>query len=105
MKKTKENCSLTFEELFYLYHDVLSIKEAVENYSSQVKKIRVLAKNHGYFNSVLSEKYALGDWFDLKAGKTIRIKKGEYVNIPLDVAMKLPKKCMKRTYYQGHQLS
>lgn len=57
-----------------------------------MKKIRVLAKNHGYFNSVLPEKYALGDWIDLKAGKTVHIKRGEYVNIPLGVAMKLPKR-------------
>lgn len=56
-----------------------------------MKKIKVLAKNHGYFNSVLPEKYALGDWIDLKAGKTMHIKKGGYVNIPLGVAMKLPK--------------
>lgn len=34
----------------------LSIKEAAENYSSRTKKIKVLAKNHGYFNSVLPEK-------------------------------------------------
>lgn len=38
MEKTKENCSLTYEELSYLYHDVLSIKEAVENYSLRTKK-------------------------------------------------------------------
>ena len=56
-----------------------------------MKKIKVLAKNHGYFNSVLPEKYAYGDWSELKAGKTMHIKKGEYVNIPLGVAMKLPK--------------
>lgn len=56
-----------------------------------MKKIKVLAKNHGYFNSVLPEKYALGDWIDLKAGKTIHIRRGEYINIPLGVAMKLPK--------------
>lgn len=40
-----------------------------------MKKIKVLAKNHGYFNSVLPEKYALGDWIDLKAGKTIHIRR------------------------------
>lgn len=34
MEKTKENCSLTPEELSYLYHDVLAIKEAIENYSA-----------------------------------------------------------------------
>ena len=56
-----------------------------------MKKIKVLAKNHGYFNSVLPEKYVYGDWIDLKAGKTIHIKKGEYVNIPLGIAMKLPR--------------
>lgn len=32
-----------------------------------MKKIKVLAKNHGYFNSVLPEKYAYGGWIDLKA--------------------------------------
>ena len=56
-----------------------------------MKKIKVLAKNHGYFNSVLPEKYALGDWIDLKAGKTVRMKKSEYINIPFGVSMKLPK--------------
>lgn len=45
MEKTKENRSLTCEEMSYLYHDVLSIKEVLENYSSQAKKIKVLAKN------------------------------------------------------------
>lgn len=55
MEKTKEKCTITDEELNYIYSDILSIK--------------VLAKNHGYFNSVLPEKYALGDWVDLKAGK------------------------------------
>nr|DAQ36327.1 MAG TPA: urease beta subunit [Caudoviricetes sp.] len=48
-----------------------------------MKKIKVLAKNHGYFNSVLPEKYAFGDWIDLKAGKTVRIKKGEYITYHL----------------------
>lgn len=43
-----------------------------------MKKIKVLAKNHGYFNSVFPEKYEMGDWIDLKAGKTVRMKKGEY---------------------------
>ncbi len=56
-----------------------------------MKKISVLAKNHEYFDSVLPEKYALGDWIDLKASKTMHIRRGEYVNIPLGVAMKLPK--------------
>lgn len=37
-----------------------------------MEKIKVLAKNHGYFNSVLPEKYALGVWIDLKAGKSDR---------------------------------
>ena len=40
-----------------------------------MEKIKVLVKNHGYFNSVLPEKYELGDWIDLKAGKTVRMKK------------------------------
>ena len=70
-----------------------------------MEKIKLLAKNHGYFNPVLPEKYALGDWIDLKAGKTVRMKKGEYINIPLGVAMKLPKGYMKLMYYLGHQLS
>lgn len=56
-----------------------------------MKKIKVLAKNHGYFNSVLPKKYAYGDWIYLRAGKTMHIKKGEYVKIPLGVAMKLPR--------------
>ena len=91
MKKTKEKL------LSYIRRTVLSISRYSVYQRSCRKlfftreKIRVLAKNHGYFNSVLPEKYALGDWIDLKAGKTVRIKRGEYVNIPLGVAMILPK--------------
>lgn len=94
MEKIKENGSITDEELNYIVYDILVIKDAIENIYSKVnfdKKIKVLPKNHGYINSVLPEKYALGDWIDLKAGKTVRVKKGEYINIPLGVAMKLPK--------------
>ena len=61
-------------------------------------KVEMLAKNHGYFKSVTPEKYVLGDWIDLKAGKTVKLNKGEYANIPLGVAMKLPKN------YEAHVL-
>lgn len=97
MEKIKEKYNITDEELNYLVNDVLAIKEAlesIENIFSHKKLahlIKVLPKNHGYFNSVLPEKYALGDWIDLKAGKTVHISRGEFVNIPLGIAMKLPK--------------
>ena len=94
MKKIEEKRTITKEELDYIISDILAIKEAIENISSYVnfeRKIKVLPKNHGSFNSVLPEKYKLGDWIDLKAGKTMQIRRGEYVNIPLGVAMKLPK--------------
>lgn len=37
------------------------------------------------------EKIEKGDWIDLKAAKEIILKKGERVDIPLGVVMKLPK--------------
>lgn len=74
MKKTNEKLTITVEELNYLYNDLLIFIKSLENYRNS-KKIKVLAKNHGYFNSVLPEKYVLGDWIDLKAGKTVRMKK------------------------------
>ena len=94
MENNKEKCTVTDEEMRYIIRDILLSNEAVENIllcTNSGLKIKVLPKNHGYFNSVLPEKYSLGDWIDLKAGKTIHIKKGEYVNIPLGVAMKLPR--------------
>ena len=39
-----------------------------------------------------------GDWIDLKAAKTVRYNKGDFVMIPLGVAMKLPKG------HEGHLL-
>ena len=39
-----------------------------------------------------------GDWVDLKAGMTVKYKKGDFVMIPLGVAMKLPQG------YEGHLL-
>lgn len=89
MEKTNETSTIALEELEALYDYLVSFYKSLEN-NINVKNTKVLAKNHGYFNPVLSEKYALGDWIDLKAGKTVRMKKGEYINIPLGVAMKLP---------------
>lgn len=45
-----------------------------------------------YFNENLDriEKIPLGDWIDLRAAKSVRIYKGEVVNIPLGVGMILP---------------
>lgn len=39
------------------------------------------------------EKIEKGDWIDLRAGETVKLKKGEYACIPLGVAMKLPEGC------------
>ena len=37
------------------------------------------------------EKINTGDWIDLRAGETIKLKKGEFRMIPLGVAIQLPK--------------
>ena len=94
MEKIKVKCDITEEEMNYIIRDMQLSNGVALNILTDTnfeRKIEVLPKNHGYFNSVLPEKYVLGDWVDLKAGKTVRIRKGEYVNIPLGVAMKLPK--------------
>lgn len=46
-----------------------------------------------YFDLKLERvgKIKVGDWIDLRAAKTIELKKGEYCQIPLGVAMQLPK--------------
>jgi dUTP pyrophosphatase len=45
-----------------------------------------------YFDENLPKitKLTQGDWIDLRAAKTIEIKKGEFALIPLGVAMELP---------------
>jgi dUTP pyrophosphatase len=45
-----------------------------------------------YFNNDLPKitKITQGDWIDLRAAKTVEIKKGEFALIPLGVAMELP---------------
>lgn len=56
MEKIKENGTISDEELYYIVYDILVIKDAIENIYSKVnfdKKIKVLPKNNGYFNSVL----------------------------------------------------
>ena len=54
-----------------------------------MKKIKIK-----YFSDKIDkiEKINIGDWVDLRASETFRIKKGEYVLIPLGVGMILPKK-------------
>lgn len=37
------------------------------------------------------EKFVQGDWIDLRCGRDIKMKKGEYRQIPLGIAMELPK--------------
>jgi len=37
------------------------------------------------------EKINAGDWIDLRAAETVKLKKGEFKMIPLGVAMQLPK--------------
>lgn len=45
-----------------------------------------------YFRGVKPiEKIKVGDWIDLRAAETVRLKAGEYRMIPLGVAMELPK--------------
>lgn len=45
-----------------------------------------------YFNDNLPKitKITQGDWIDLRAAKTVEIKKGEFALIPLGIAMELP---------------
>lgn len=45
-----------------------------------------------YFNKDLEKlnKIAIGDWIDLRAAKTVSLKKGEYALIPLGIAVELP---------------
>lgn len=46
-----------------------------------------------YFTNEIDKikKIAIGDWIDLRAAKTVELKKGEFALIPLGIAMKLPK--------------
>lgn len=46
-----------------------------------------------YFSNEIDKikKFDNGDWVDLRAAKTITLKKGEFALIPLGVAMQLPK--------------
>lgn len=37
------------------------------------------------------EKIAVGDWIDLRAAQTVELKQGQFYQIPLGVAMELPK--------------
>lgn len=39
---------------------------------------------------VLPAKYAYGDWIDLRAAETVKLKAGDYCEIRLGVAMQLP---------------
>ncbi|MGM9988464.1 MAG: dUTP diphosphatase [Bacillaceae bacterium] len=45
-----------------------------------------------YFDKDITklEKLAIGDWYDLRAAKDIRLKQFEYKMIPLGIGMKLP---------------
>ena len=45
-----------------------------------------------YFHPDLErvKKFSKGDWIDLRAAEDIKLKKGEYYQIPLGVAMELP---------------
>lgn len=48
-----------------------------------------------YFNSSMPEltKINKGDWIDLRAAETVKLKKGEYKLIRLGIGMELPKGC------------
>lgn len=45
-----------------------------------------------YFDNEIDkiEKLSIGDWIDLRAAKSVRLKAGEFCIIPLGVGMKLP---------------
>lgn len=46
-----------------------------------------------YFNNEIDKikKISKGDWIDLRAAKTIKLKAGQYTLIPLGIGMQLPK--------------
>lgn len=52
--------------------------------------LKVMVK---YFDPELERinKISVGDWIDLRAAETITLKQGEFMQIPLGVAMELPK--------------
>ena len=45
-----------------------------------------------YFDNEIDkiEKISIGDWIDLRAAKTIKLKAGEFCILPLGIGMKLP---------------
>lgn len=45
-----------------------------------------------YFDNEIDkiEKLSIGDWIDLRAAKSVRLKAGEFCIIPLGIGMKLP---------------
>ena len=53
-----------------------------------IKRIKIK-----YFTDRINkiEKISIGDWIDLRAAETIKLKKGEFTLIPLGVGMILPK--------------
>ena len=54
----------------------------------ETKKIRIK-----YLHPELTrvKKVSIGDWIDLRAAETVKLKKGDFYQIPLGVAMELPK--------------
>lgn len=54
----------------------------------EIKTIRIK-----YLNPELTKvkKVSIGDWIDLRAAETVKLKKGDFYQIPLGVAMELPK--------------
>ena len=46
-----------------------------------------------YFNKEMDPVAKHGDWIDLRAGETVKLKAGEYKAIPLGIAMELPEGC------------
>jgi len=55
-------------------------------------KIKIKYSND-YVNNGLEEiqKISVGDWIDLRAARTVKIRQGEYYEIPLGIAVQLPK--------------
>lgn len=62
-----------------------SLEVEEKNMSTQQIKIKYFDEN-----LVKIDKIVQGDWLDLRAAKTIELKKDEYKLIPLGVAMELP---------------
>lgn len=82
----KENQRRTTELVDVEIKHLIPLKKS----GNKRKSLKIKVK---YFDKELPkiEKIEKGDWIDLYAAETVELKQGEYKEIPLNVAMELPK--------------